>query len=272
MGQLPQRVASALVLAGVVATAVVWLPTAGLAAFLHVLLLVAAYEWAKLAGVDSRLGWVGYAALLSALVVTLWLLPSLRYLALMVAYVFWLMTASTVVVFYPATADAARRQVFQLPAGVIAIVGAWLALVVLHESKGPGFVVWLLAAIAAADTGAYFAGRRFGKRKLAPKVSANKTWEGLAGGCLAVLAWAVGGALVLPGAPLAWLGAAVAVLVGAIFGDLFESVLKRLRGVKDSGHIIPGHGGLLDRIDGVLAAAPLFTLYALAALPQAPPA
>lgn len=245
-----------------------WLPTPGLAAFLHLLVLVAAYEWAKLAGVETRAGWIGYAALLSALVVALWPLPSLRFLALMIAYVFWLMTASAVVVVYPHCADIVRRRAFQLPAGAIAIVGAWLALVVLHESRGPGFVVWLLAAVAAADTGAYFAGRRFGKRKLAPKVSANKTWEGLAGGGLAVLACAAGGAYLLPGASLAWLGAAAVVVPAAVFGDLFESVVKRLRGVKDSGNIIPGHGGLLDRIDGVLAAAPLFTLYALAALPE----
>ena len=246
----------------------VWLPTAGFAAFLHVLVLVAAYEWAKLAGVEARAGWLGYAALLSALVVALWLLPPLRTAALGFPGVFWLVVASMVVVFHPDGADIVRWRLFQLFAGVVAIVGAWLALVVLHESRGPTFVVWLLAAVAAADTGAYFAGRRFGKRKLAPKVSAGKTWEGLAGGCLAVLAWSVGGAIALPGAPLAWLGAAAVVLAGAVFGDLFESVLKRLRGVKDSGNIIPGHGGILDRIDGVLAAAPLFTIYALLALPD----
>ena len=267
MGQLTQRVVSALILAAVVASAIVWLPTAGFAAFLHLLVLVAAYEWARLAGVETRPAWLGYAAVLSVLAVALWLLPLQRDIALSATVAFWLVIASGLVVLYPATADLVRPQVFLLPAGVIAIVGAWTALVVLHGGHGPGFVIWLLVAVAFADTGAYFAGRRFGRRKLAPKVSPNKTWEGLAGGGLAVFACAVGGAQLLPGTLFAWLGAGFAVLLFAVVGDLFESVLKRLRGVKDSGNILPGHGGVLDRIDGVLAAAPVFAIYAHVALP-----
>ena len=109
-----------------------------------------------------------------------------------------------------------------------------------------------------ADIGAYFAGRRYGKRKLAPQVSPNKTWEGLLGGAAATLAWGAAAAIAF-GAWL-WLCAAVLVAVAAVFGDLFESVLKRTRGVAESGGILPGHGGLLDRADSVLAAAPAFAL------------
>ena len=267
MSQLGQRVASALVLAAIVAAAIVWLPTAGFAAFLHLLALVAAYEWARLAGVETRPAWLSYAALLSVLAVVLWLMPLERHIALSAAVAFWLVLASGLVVLYPATADLVRPQVFLLPAGVIAIIGAWTALVMLHGGHGPGFVIWLLVAVAFADTGAYFAGRRFGRRKLAPKVSPNKTWEGLAGGGVAVCVCAAVGAQVLPGTLLAWLGAGFVVLLFAVIGDLFESVLKRLRGVKDSGNLLPGHGGALDRIDGVLAAAPIFAIYAHVVLP-----
>ena len=119
---------------------------------------------------------------------------------------------------------------------------------------------WLLAAVALADTGAYFTGRAFGRRKLAPAVSPGKTVEGAVGGAVAVLAWSVCAAALFDGAITRWLLLGVAVFAAAVVGDLFESTLKRVRGVKDSGGILPGHGGILDRIDSVLPAAPVFAL------------
>ena len=125
---------------------------------------------------------------------------------------------------------------------------------------------WLLAALAlvwAADSGAYFAGRRFGRRKLAPTISPNKTIEGAIGGLVAGVAVALAfGAFA--GATLAQLPllalVAVATVLASIVGDLVESLLKRQAGAKDSGTLIPGHGGVLDRIDGVLAALPVFAI------------
>jgi len=153
----------------------------------------------------------------------------------------------------------------KLAAGTLAIVPAWAALVLVHHGEPNGHR-WLLTALAivwAADSGAYFAGRAFGRRKLAPRISPNKTVEGLLGGLAAGLVVALGfGWLAgVAAADIGWLllVAALAVLA-SVLGDLFESLLKRHAGAKDSGSVIPGHGGVLDRIDGVLAALPVFAL------------
>jgi phosphatidate cytidylyltransferase len=119
--------------------------------------------------------------------------------------------------------------------------------------------MWLLVLVWSADVGAYFAGRRFGRRKLAPAVSPGKTWEGAFGGMLVSLALC-GGALLVLGLPAWWLLAVAGLVVVSIFGDLFESVIKRVRGVKDSSNLLPGHGGILDRIDSLLAVLPVFAL------------
>lgn len=256
---LKLRIASALVLAAVVATAVIYLPAAGLAAFFLLLALVAAYEWAKLAGVATRAGWLAYATALSALATALWLTPALWPIALAVAAGFWI-AAFVVACRYPASDALLRSKPMVLAAGMVALVGAWLALVALKLNAGAGFVIWLLVATTMADAGAYFAGRRFGRRKLAPQVSPGKTWEGLIGGASTTLAWGACGAWFFSGPLSAWLGVAAVLFVAAVAGDLFESALKRSRGVKDSGKALPGHGGALDRIDSVLAAAPVFAL------------
>ena len=139
---------------------------------------------------------------------------------------------------------------------------AWQSLVYLClQASGRQLLLFVVIAVVAADVGAYFAGRRFGKTKLAPGVSPGKSWEGVLGGLLAVLLasllfdyWQPG----LIGSTFALLGVAIAVAMASVLGDLFESLVKRTRGVKDSGSILPGHGGVLDRIDGLLAALPVF--------------
>ena len=263
---LKVRVASGLILAAVVAAAVVLLPLAWMAAFFHFVVLVAAYEWAKLAGIGTRPAFVAYAAGLSGVVAALWLLPAIWPLALVVAGAFWL-AALVAVWTYPSSLAAFRSTPVVLAAGVFALCGAWLALVALKASTtshgdatGGWQIIWLLAAAAAADTGAYFAGRRFGRRKLAPHVSPGKTLEGAVGGAFAIVAWGVCGALLFDGDVSQWVLIAAVLFVAAVTGDLFESALKRTRGVKDSGGILPGHGGLLDRIDSVVAVAPVFAL------------
>lgn len=263
---LKVRVATGLTLAVVVAAAVVLLPLAWMAAFFHLVVLVAAYEWAKLGGVETRLGFVAYAAIVSATVALLWLFPAAWTTGLLVAGVFWFIAAGGVVR-YPASASFLSATPVALAGGVVALGGAWLALVVLKaatgshgDSVGAWQIVWLLAAVALADTGAYFTGRRLGRRKLAPRVSPGKTVEGALGGAVAVLAWSACAAALFDGEIVRWLVVGAAVFATAVVGDLFESACKRSRGVKDSGGILPGHGGVLDRIDSVLPAAPVFAL------------
>jgi phosphatidate cytidylyltransferase len=148
---------------------------------------------------------------------------------------------------------------------LIVLIPTWLAVVALHESgeQGPLLVMYLLSLIWVADSGAYFSGRAWGKRKLAPSVSPGKSWEGVGGGALLSLAYAVGAAQVLglPGNqwPLFVVLSLVTVLF-SVLGDLTESMFKRHAGIKDSGTLLPGHGGVLDRIDSVTAAAPVFVV------------
>ena len=159
----------------------------------------------------------------------------------------------------------AGLQGLALTAGTLAVVPAWCALTWLH-ADGPNGHRWLLtslAAIWAADTGAYFAGRYLGRHKLAPRISPNKTVEGLLGGVvigtiIAMLFSRLADAS-LSDLPKVAIVAAASILVSVV-GDLFESLLKRHAGKKDSGTLIPGHGGVLDRIDAVLAALPVFAL------------
>jgi phosphatidate cytidylyltransferase len=147
-------------------------------------------------------------------------------------------------------------------AGVLALVPAWLALVQLSQvpARAPSYLLFVLVLVFAADIGAYFAGRNFGRLKLAPRVSPGKTWEGVLGGLISAALVAVVGAhwFALPLARFLPLCTAVAAV--SIVGDLTESMFKRYAGLKDSSNLLPGHGGILDRIDSLTAATPVFAL------------
>jgi phosphatidate cytidylyltransferase len=153
-----------------------------------------------------------------------------------------------------------------IPAGYVAFVGAWLALVALLVAGGPWLILWVLIVVWSADIGAYFAGRQFGKRKLASMVSPGKTWEGAIGGT--VLSGVLGSTLgtTVPALQTLtpdlwqWMVGSLVIAIVSVFGDLFESALKRARGVKDSGGLFPGHGGMLDRVDSLIAALPCVAL------------
>jgi phosphatidate cytidylyltransferase len=156
--------------------------------------------------------------------------------------------------------------------GWIVLIGAWVAIVQL-QARSPWLALAAMAIVWIADTAAFFAGRAFGRQKLAPQVSPGKTWEGVYGGLAAVAVYALvlvplaadsgfAGA-VSPLAVTVWVGCAVALAGLSVVGDLCESLLKRQAGVKDSGRLLPGHGGILDRVDALLAAMPAAALLAL---------
>jgi phosphatidate cytidylyltransferase len=254
------RVIAALAMAPVAIAAILMLPTSWLAALAALVFLIGLWEWFKLAEIDDTLS---RTVLLTA------------NLLLMVLLV-WASAGSPDLVplrlrFYSFASDhRTYARAFKLAAGTLAVVPAWCALGLIHASQPNGHL-WLFVALIivwAADSGAYFVGRHFGgrlfgSRKLAPRISPNKTIEGVLGGLLAGLAVAALGTF-LAGGSVAQLPAvlvvAVATVLFSIVGDLFESLLKRHVGAKDSGDLIPGHGGVLDRIDGVLAALPVFAL------------
>jgi phosphatidate cytidylyltransferase len=181
--------------------------------------------------------------------------------------VFWLCIAPPwVVARWPTSSPLPMAFV-----GWVVLCGAWVAIVEL-QARSPWLLLAAMAIVWIADTAAYFSGRAFGRRKLAPQVSPGKTWEGVYGALLAVGLYAVAlvplagrAGFLLPRSMLAiglWTGFVLLVAGVSVFGDLFESLLKRHAGVKDSGALLPGHGGVLDRTDALFAAMPLLALAA----------
>ncbi|MEH6415996.1 phosphatidate cytidylyltransferase [Pseudomonas sp. CGJS7] len=272
------RLLAALVMAPVAIAAILLLPTPWMIALAAVLFLAGLWEWFDLAEIEDTLSrTVLLVVHLAMMVAIVWAsrtggldaeqAPSmvLFKIASLIGVIWWLLALLWLQRFNFASDHRTYARMFKLAAGALSVIPAWCALVWIH-AEGPNGHWWLLAALAvvwAADSGAYFAGRKFGMLKLAPRVSPNKTVEGLIGGAVAGVAAGVGFSL-LAGATTAQLPwVALVSLVAVLFsvvGDLFESLLKRHAGVKDSGHLIPGHGGILDRIDGVLAALPVFAL------------
>ncbi len=267
------RLLAALIMAPVAILTVLFASTPVLAALSALLFLVALWEWLKLADVEDTLARtilllcnIGLMAALawgsrSAQGGSLALLQ----LVALLGVVWWVLSLAWLRNYDFASDHDTHARVFKLAAGTLAVIPAWAALCLIHagEPNGDRWLLLALLLVWAADTGAYFAGRRFGKRKLAPRISPNKTLEGLAGGVLLAVVVALLGAP-LAGATLAQMPAvalvAVATILASVTGDLFESLLKRHIGVKDSGDLIPGHGGVLDRMDSVLAALPVFAL------------
>lgn len=268
------RVLAALVLTPFAIAAMLFLPTAWLLALAAVVFLAGLWEWFKLADVDDTLSrTVLLVVNLALMVAIVWgsRLPGgglsfvLFKLATMIGVIWWLLAGLWLSRYTFASDHDTHARVFKLAAGTLAIVPAWCAAAWIHGDASGGHR-WLFVAVAlvwAADTGAYFVGRHYGKRKLSPRISPNKTVEGLLGGIVAGVAVAVAFAP-LAGATMAQLPAVALVAFVAVafsvVGDLFESLLKRHVGAKDSGDLIPGHGGVLDRIDGVIAALPVFAL------------
>ena len=271
---LKTRVITALVLLLLFLAALFWLSPRAWAVFAGALLLPAAWEWARL----IKLGRVGcglYVVLVAAVCASLFGWehgngpdgrPEAHLAPYLVASLFWV----AVVPLWLWRSWLPRTRWLAALTGLVVLVPTWLALVELR-GLGPPLLLLLMSVAWISDTAAYFAGRRFGRHKLAPSISPGKTWEGVVGAVLAVSAyaalWSYAWQLYFPqilksmrfgalGALLfLWLLTAM-----GIYGDLFESALKRRAGVKDSGALLPGHGGVLDRIDALTAVLPLAAL------------
>lgn len=261
---LKQRVITAVVLALIVIWVVVKVPVAWFGVALLAIILPAAWEWALLAGFEHSRERALYCTTVLVLILLIWpLLGSAGWVTglLLVIVVCWCF-ALLWMWRYTGSPDRRDPTVMIATAGLVALVAPWAGLLVLRSEFGAGYVLFLLFLIWVADSGAYFAGRRWGQRKLAFNISPGKTWEGVWGAALAALAFALIGAAMLE-VRVPWLGFVVLsmVTVGfSIAGDLFESMLKRQRGLKDSGSLLPGHGGVLDRVDSLTAAVPVFLL------------
>ncbi len=263
---LRARIITGIVLLALVLGANFYLPSPWFALFLSAFIVRGAYEWARLmrGGDSAAKVWMplGIGALMAALWATRdnpWIAPAtFTFSAVGWCFVLWLLRH--VDRLPPART---RGQLTQFVLGCVVLPPSWLAIVRLHEepSQGPHYVFFLIGLIALADTAAFFTGRAFGKNKLAPAISPGKTWEGVAGALLATSVFGGVGAWLFGMRDAALIAFALVCAVTVLFsivGDLFESLIKRQAGVKDSGTIFPGHGGVLDRIDGFTAGAPLF--------------
>lgn len=252
------RVITGAVLGVALVVTVLFLSTPLMAAILGVLWVVGAWEWAGLARLGSAARLV-YAAACAAgmLGALLFAGAEVAFVIVVVALVWWAL-AFLAVVTYPRKFAMSTVAVV----GFLVLLPSWFLFARLHGSGplGRELAMTVLAIVWAADVGAYVFGRRFGRVKLAPAVSPGKTWEGVSGGVLVAAAVSFGASLWLGLPAAAMVGVGIATALVSVVGDLAVSVFKRNVGLKDTGTLLPGHGGVMDRIDSLTAAIPIFVL------------
>lgn len=260
---LKQRIITAAILLPIALIGFFLLDGLAFSLFIGVVVVLGGWEWARLAGFAGQFARIGYALLIVLLLVVLYRLPVLTPWLLSLSVVWWLV-ATALVLSYPGSQRHWGGRVGSLLIGLLILLPAWQALVVLKQwPLGNWLIVAVMVLVWAADIGAYFSGKALGRRKLAPQVSPGKSWEGLIGGLITSLLITVSVGLYQNWSPralvLAFLGAALVVVISVV-GDLTESMFKRSSGIKDSSQLLPGHGGVMDRIDSLTAAVPVFTV------------
>lgn len=260
---LRQRLVTAVILSLVVLAGVFFLPGALFATAVLLVTLLAAWEWSRLTGLESRVQRAAYVGLMAVLGLTAYLLvPTVSWFwVFLLASAWWVVALSLLVLARPPNPRSLGVRRWGLgSAGFLVLLPAALAMVMLQE-QAPVMLVFLVMLTSMADTAAYFTGRRFGRVPLAPLISPGKTREGLWGALLAGVVLGVGGMLffaIEPGLWFYFVALSLVTVLVSVVGDLFESLLKRSAGAKDSGSLLPGHGGILDRVDSITAAAPVF--------------
>ncbi|KYP97829.1 CDP-diglyceride synthetase [Sodalis-like endosymbiont of Proechinophthirus fluctus] len=274
---LKYRLITAFVLIPAVIAALFLLPPVGFALVTLGVCMLSTWEWGQLAGLASRSQRIWLAILFGLLLALMMLtVPSYRPFVtvwqaqypLWAALVWWLV-ALLLVLCYPRSATLWHEsRLLRLAFGILTILPFFWGMLALRQHYydtnhfiGAWWLLYVMVLVWGTDSGAYMFGRALGRHKLAPKVSPGKTWEGLVGGLItsAVIAFLFGRYAPLDAAPLTLLICSIVAALASVLGDLTESMFKREAGIKDSGHLIPGHGGILDRIDSLTAAVPVFS-------------
>lgn len=266
---LKQRVITAAIMLAVFASLVFFASSDVFALFITVAVGIAAWEWSRLCGVSNDKMEITYAVAVGLILLVLLYLPGSANVIRWIMLFGVLVWGANIVglSFAPVLPAVQPIEVHRLLLGVVLLPIAGLAIFFLrHQAaeSSPWLLLYSLALIWAMDTGAYFSGKRFGKNKLAPLISPGKTWEGVYGGLAVTMVIIV---LVMLLSPLSEGGVARLIFASlfaaavSVVGDLFESRMKRASGYKDSSQLLPGHGGVLDRIDGVLVAIPVFVFF-----------
>lgn len=257
-----QRIVSGLILGAIILTVVIFAKDPWFALASLLLFGIGAWEWGRLTSIASYPARAAYLLIMACIAGALWFFIDTGFstLWLGLSVLFWVSMLVLLKRYHRNEVHEPRWQGWLRLAGLIVIPAAWLAFVKLHSLH----YAWLLYAMilsATADSMAYFVGKTFGRHKLAPELSPGKTMEGFAGGIASVVVLSVATAWIVDLTSTQAIAFVVLSLVTGLFsveGDLFESLIKREAGVKDSGSLLPGHGGVLDRFDSHLSAAPLF--------------
>jgi len=261
---LKLRLITGLILVALFLSAILWLDPVHFQWVALLVFAVGAWEWARLAGIAQpamRLVFGGIFLALGAYV-ALRATPEARLALIAVGACWWAVVLVLLATYHRGVGQRRGWHRLLTVAAFLTLLPAWVAVAGLH-AEGWQWILFVVGIVAVADTGAYFSGRAFGRHKLAPELSPGKTREGVLGGLAGVALWAVFGAWWLnlePGIWVYFIGLSLVVALISVAGDLFESLIKREAGAKDSGSILPGHGGILDRIDSLTAAAPVFAI------------
>ena len=264
---LKQRLLTAVVLIPLVVLAILYLPTSILQWLLAGVVVLAALEWFAIIGFCTRPKMVFSMVVLVFIAVISFLLSA--YMLSLISVIVWGFVLLLISRFAHTALPIEFQKLLKQPFSALILASLVLALfwhsaVALHQATelGPQQLLYVMVLVWLADTGGYFAGKRWGKTSLAKAISPNKTWEGVAGALVLGMIWAIIGYSLGWSATLSlfsWLLLSVISLLISVIGDLFESLFKRCHQVKDSGNLLPGHGGILDRIDSLIAAVPIFT-------------
>ena len=255
---LRQRIITAVILVPLVLGAIFLLPSTGFALVMAGVILIGAWEWGNMMGLQEYHHRFIYCFVIAlAMLASHYLPPSLTY---GVAVIWWSI-AFKWVVSYPKDKNRWANPKMLGVMGIVVLSPAWRALVDIQALEDGSLVLlFVMGLVWAADTGAYFAGRKWGERKLAPEVSPGKSIAGLLGGLVSsmMLALVVLMTWDISAGSAAFLLLVLVTVLFSVLGDLLESMVKRHRGIKDSSNILPGHGGILDRVDSLTAALPIY--------------
>jgi phosphatidate cytidylyltransferase len=274
---LKQRIITGLILAPIAIGGIFFLEPLAFSWFIGFVIAVGAWEWANLAGFTKQVERFGFSACIAALLFVS-SFASVKYL--LGASVLGWCFALYFITQYPQKTNLWSSRVKRLLIGIFVLIPAWKALVYIRGADVTGFqyegqgisslwlILYIMFIVWGADVGAYFAGKTWGNKKLAPNVSPGKSWAGVYGGLATIVIFALGASLLLEMSLANTLILVVFTLITgsiSVVGDLFESMLKRHRGIKDSSQLLPGHGGVLDRVDSLTAAAPVLTFLLITA-------
>lgn len=244
---------------------IIYLPLPIFNTIATILMLIATWEWSTLLPNKSYLTRCIYLVIMAVLMRICWYIPIKP--ILFVSLIWWLIALFLILTYPKTTWLWAKNTYTQATIGILTLIPSWLSLITIRSApKGALTLIFIFCIIWGADSGAYFAGKWWGKHKLIPLVSPKKTWQGVYGGLLLTIIVAVIGCIVFNMPFTHWpfiIVLVIATVIFSIIGDLLESMLKRQANLKDTGNYLPGHGGLLDRIDSLTAAMPIFLLGSL---------